>query len=56
MSSIPPNANPASDSATPIHGSAPLTTSAPAVVDLDPLLEDILVLDHVTERDQEAMV
>ncbi len=54
VSSITPDPNPASDYATPIHGSTPLTTLAPVVAALDPLLEDILVLGHVTERVQEA--
>jgi hypothetical protein len=50
VSSIFPNANPASDSATPIHGSAPLTFAT-----LDPSPKDVPILGHATERVDEAM-
>ena len=53
--SITPNANSASDSAAPVHGSAPLTAPAPAAAALDPSPEDVHVIGHVTERVQEAM-
>jgi hypothetical protein len=52
VSSISPNANSASDSATHIHGFALLTALAPAVATLDPSPKDVPVLGHVTERVQ----